>query len=189
MAGTLSQDLQSGVRMLKKSPGFSFVAILSLALGIGANTAIFTIINAVFLHPLPVQEPAQLAEMLTRDTKTVNANANFQLTPTSLPNYEDSRDQNPVFTGLAAVSSPLPLNWGGQAEPQQLQASMVSPNFFDVLGVKAYRGRFFYPDEGKKIGADPIAVLSYALWARRFGSDPSVVGQTISLNATSYTII
>jgi predicted permease len=189
MAGTLRQDLRSGVRMLKKSPGFTFVAVLSLALGIGANTAIFTIINAVFLHPLPVQEPAQLAEMFTRDTKTVNANANFQLTATSLPNYEDYRDQNTVFTGLAAVTFTLPLNWGGQAEPQQLQASMVSPNFFDVLGVKAFRGRFFYPDEGKKIGADPLVVLSHALWARRFGSDPSVVGQTITLNATSYTII
>ena len=175
--------------MLKKSPGFTFIAVLSLALGIGANTAIFTIINAVFLHPLPVQEPSQLVEMFTRDTKTIDANANFQLTPTSLPNYEDYRDQNTVLTGLAAVTFALPLNWGGQAEPQQLQASMVSPNFFDVLGVKPYRGRFFYPDEAKKVGADPLAVLSYALWSRRFGSDPSVVGQTITLNATSYTVI
>src|SRR5579864_8147123 len=189
MAGTLSQDLVSGFRLLKKRPGFTAVAILSLALGIGANTAIFTIINAVFLHPLPVQEPAQLAEMFTRDTKTVNANANFQLTATSLPNYEDYRDQNTVFTGLAATTFTLPLNWGGQAEPQQLQASLVSPNFFDVLGVKAYRGRFFYPDEGKKVGADPVVILSYALWARRFGSDPGIVGQTIILNATSYTVI
>jgi putative ABC transport system permease protein len=189
MAGVLTQDLRSGVRMLKKSPGFTAVAILSLALGIGANTAIFTIINAVFLHPLPVQDPAQLVEVFTRDTKTVNANANFQLTPTSLPNYEDYRDQNTVFTGLAAATFALPLNWGGQAEPQQLQASMVSPNFFDVLGVKAYRGRFFYPNEGKKVGADPLAVLSYALWVRRFGSDPGIVGQTITLNATSYTVI
>src|SRR5580704_1071823 len=189
MAGTLSQDLRSGIRMLKKSPGFTFVAILSLALGIGANTAIFTIINAVFLHPLPVQEPARLAEMFTRDTRTVDANTNFQLTPTSLPNYEDYRDQNTVFTGLAAVTFVLPLNWGGQSEPEQLQASMVSPNFFDVLGVKAYRGRFFYPDEGKKLGADPVVVLSNALWARRFGSDPGVVGRAITLNATSYTVI
>jgi predicted permease len=189
MAGTLKQDLRSGLRMLRKSPGFTFVAVLSLALGIGANTAIFTIINAVFLHPLPVQDLAQLVEIFTRDTKTVDANANFQLTPTSLPNYEDYREQNNVLTGLAAVTFILPLNWGGQAEPQQLQASMVSPNFFDVLGVKPYRGRFFYPDEGKKVGADPLVVLSYALWSRRFGSDPSVVGQTITLNATSYTII
>jgi len=189
MAGTLTQDLRSGFRMLKKSPGFTFVAVLSLALGIGANTAIFTIINAVFLHPLPVQEPAQLAEMFTRDTRTVSANANFQLTATSLPNYEDYRDQNTVFTGLAATTFPIPVNWGGQAEPQQLLASMVSPNFFDVLGVKAYRGRTFFPDEGKKVGADPVVVLSYALWVKQFGSNPSVVGQSISLNATSFTII
>src|SRR5579863_1023280 len=167
MAGTLTQDLRSGFRMLKKSPGFTFVAVLSLALGIGANTAIFTIINAVFLHPLPVQEPAQLVEMFTRDTKTVSANANFQLTATSLPNYEDYRDQNTVFTGLAATTFPIPVNWGGQAEPQQLLASMVSPNFFDVLGVKAYRGRTFFPDEGKKIGADPVVFLSYALWVKQ----------------------
>jgi putative ABC transport system permease protein len=165
------------------------VAILSLALGIGANTAIFTIINAVFLHPLPVQEPSQLVEMYTRDTKTVDANSNFQLTPTSLPNYEDYRDQNTVFTGLAAATFPIPLNWGGQTEPQQLLGSLVSPNFFNVLGVKAYRGRFFFPDEGKKVGADPVVVLSYALWTRRFGSNPGVVGQTINLNANSYTVI
>src|SRR5579859_7362245 len=189
MAGTLSQDLRSGLRILKKSPGFTIVAILSLALGIGANTAIFTIINAVFLHPLPVQDPAQLVEMYTRDTKTIDANTGFQLTPTSLPNYEDYRDQNTVFSGLAAATFPLPVNWGGQSEPQQLQVSLVSPNFFDVLGVKAYRGRTFFPSEGKQIGADPVAVLSYALWTQRFGSDPQVVGRTIALNATSFTII
>src|SRR5579859_3064363 len=145
MAGTLSQDLRSGLRILKKSPGFTIVAILSLALGIGANTAIFTIINAVFLHPLPVQDPAQLVEMYTRDTKTIDANTGFQLTPTSLPNYEDYRDQNTVFSGLAAATFPLPVNWGGQSEPQQLQVSLVSPNFFDVLGVKAYRGKDVFP--------------------------------------------
>src|SRR5579859_836510 len=159
MAGTLSQDLRSGLRILKKSPGFTIVAILSLALGIGANTAIFTIINAVFLHPLPVQDPAQLVEMYTRDTKTIDANTGFQLTPTSLPNYEDYRDQNTVFSGLAAATFPLPVNWGGQSEPQQLQVSLVSPNFFDVLGVKAYRGRTFCPSEGKQIGADALTYI------------------------------
>ncbi len=189
MAGILSQDLRSGVRMLKKSPGFTLVAILSLALGIGANTAIFTIINAVFLHPLPVQDPSQLVEVFTRDTKTNGAGAAFPLTPTSLPNYEDYRDQNTVFSGLAAVTFPIPLDWGGQSAPQQLNVSLVSPNFFDVLGVRAYRGRTFLPDEGKKIGADPVAVLSYAMWAQHFGSDPAVIGRTISLNTTSYAII
>ncbi|HWY85372.1 MAG TPA: ABC transporter permease, partial [Gemmataceae bacterium] len=164
MAGNFQQDLRGGLRMLKKSPGFTFVAVLSLALGIGANTAIFTIINAVFLHPLPVEEPSRLAELFTRDTLTINTNTNLQLTGTSLPNYEDYRDQNTVFSGLAMVTFALPLNWGGQAEPQQLNASLVSGNFFDVLGVKPYRGRTFVADGDKKVGGNPEVVLSYSLW-------------------------
>lgn len=175
--------------MLKKSPGFTCVAVLSLALGIGANTAIFTIINAVFLHPLPVEEPSRLAEVFTRDRQTIDTNANFQLTPSSLPNYEDFRDQNTVFSGLATVTFAIPLNWGGQAEPQQLNASLVSGNFFDVLGVKAYRGRTFIADGDKKIGGNPEVVLSYSLWTRRFGSNPGAIGQTIALNATPYTVV
>ena len=189
MAGNFQQDLRGGLRMLKKSPGFTFVAVLSLALGIGANTAIFTIISAVFLHPLPVEEPSRLAEMFTRDTLTLDAETNRQLTPTSLPNYEDYRDQNTVFTGLAAVTFLVPLNWGGQAEPEQLNASLVSGNFFDVLGVKPYRGRTFVADGDKKLGANAEVVLSYSLWARRFGSDDKLVGQTITLNATPYTVV
>ena len=189
MAGTFQLDLRGGLRMLRRSPGFTFVAVLSLALGIGANTAIFTIINAVFLHPLPVEEPSRLAEMFTHDTLTVNTNANFQLTGTSLPNYEDYRDQNNVFSGLATVTFPIPLNWGGQAEPQQLNASLTSGNFFDVLGVKPYRGRTFIADGDKKLGGNPEVVLSYSLWARRFGSDEKFIGQTISLNGTPYTVV
>jgi predicted permease len=189
MAGIFQQDLRGGLRMLKKSPGFTFVAVLSLALGIGANTAIFTIINAVFLHPLPVEQPARLVELFTRDTLTVDTNVNFQITPTSLPNYEDYRDQNSVFSGLALATFTLPLNWGGQAEPQQLNASLVSGNFFDVLGVKPYRGRTFVADGDKKIGGNPEVVLSYSLWVRRFGSDNKFIGQTITLNGTPYTVI
>src|SRR6266568_8267995 len=189
MAGNFQQDLRGGLRMLKKSPGFTFVAVLSLALGIGANTAIFTIINAVFLHPLPVEEPARLAELFTHDTLTIDSNANFQLTGTSLPNYEDYRDQNTVFSGLATVTFPIPLNWGGQAEPQQLNASLVSGNFFDVLGVKPYRGRTFIADGDKKLGGNPEAVLSYSMWARQFGSDDKAIGQTITLNGTAYTVV
>src|SRR6266850_2487637 len=108
MLENLWQDLRGGMRNLVKSPGFTLVAVLSLSLGIGANTAIFTIINAVFLHPLPVEEPSRLAEVFTHDTLTINANANFQLTGTSLPNYEDYRDQNTVFSGLATVLFPSP---------------------------------------------------------------------------------
>jgi predicted permease len=189
MLENLWQDLRGGMRNLVKSPGFTLVAILSLSLGIGANTAIFTIINAVFLHPLPVEEPSRLAEAFTHDTLTIAADSNFQLTGTSLPNYEDYRDQNTVFSGLAIVTFPLPLNWGGQAEPQQLNASMVSGNYFDVLGVKPYRGRTFVADGDKKLGADAEVVLSYSLWARRFGSDDKFIGQTITLNGTPYTVV
>jgi putative ABC transport system permease protein len=175
--------------VLLKSPGFTVVSILSLALGIGANTAIFTIINAVFLHPLPVEEPSRLVELFTRDTKTVQSNANFQLTPSSLQNYEDFRDQNTVFTGLAAATFPLPLNWGGQAEPQQLNGDLVSANYFDVLVVKAFRGRTFFPEEDKKTGANAVLVMSYSLWTDKFGANPSLIGQTITLNATPFTVI
>src|SRR5882724_9812446 len=189
MVENLWQDLRGGIRNLVKSPGFTFVAVLSLALGIGANTAIFTMINAVFLHPLPVEEPSRLAELFTHDTLTFNANANFQLTGTSLPNYEDYRDQNKAFSGLAMVTFPIPLNWGGQAEPQQLNASLVSGNFFDVLGVKPYRGRTFIADGDKKIGGNAEVVLSYSLWARRFGSDEKFIGQTILLNGTPYSVV
>src|SRR5258708_12905658 len=179
MAGNFQQDLRGGLRMLKKSPGFTFVAVLSLALGIGANTAIVTIITAVFLHPLPVEEPSRLAEMFTRDTLTFNANANFQLTGTSLPNYEDYRDQNNVFTGLATVTFPIPLNWGGQAEPQQLNASLASGNFFDVLGIKPYRGRTFIADGDKKIAGNPQAALRSTLWALKFSPHHTFIPPTI----------
>ena len=189
MLGTFGQDFRSGLRMLRQNPGFTIVAVLSLALGIGANTAIFTIINAVFLHPLPVEEPSKLVEVFTRDTKTVNTNALFQLTATSFPNYEDFRDQNTVFSGLAGVTFPVPMNWGGRAEPQQLNAMLASANYFDVLGVKAYRGRTFLPDEDKKRGGNSVVVLSYYLWSRNFGSDPNLIGQTITLNAIPYTVI
>src|SRR6266699_1332315 len=182
MAGNFQQDLRGGLCMLKKSPGLTFVAVLSLAMGIGANTA-------MFLHPLPVEEPSRLAEMFTHDTLTIDANVNFQLTGTSLPNYEDYRDQSAVFSGLATVTFPIPLNWGGQAEPQQLNASLVSGNFFDVLGVKPYRGRTFIADGDKKLGGNPEVVLSYSLWARRFGSDEKFIGQTITLNGTPYTVV
>src|SRR5260370_12167540 len=180
MAGTFQQVLRGGLSMLKKSPGFTFVAVLSLALGIGANVAIFTIIHAVFLHPLPVEEPSRLAELFTLDTLTVDAAANRQLTGTSLPNYEDYRDQNTVFSGLATVTFPIPLNWGGQAEPQQLNASLVSGNFFDVLGVKPYPGRTFIADADKKTGGTPEVVLSYSLRARRGGSDQTLTGHTLT---------
>jgi predicted permease len=184
------QDLRGGLRNLLKRPGFTAIAVLSLGLGIGANTAIFTIINAVFLHPLPVEEPSRLVELFTLDTRTVDATTTPTFTPTSLPNFKDYRQRNTVFTDLgAATNFPLPLDWSGNSQPEQINAFMVSSNYFDVLGVKPIVGRFFAPDEDTKPGGNPLVILSYTLWARRFGSDQNVLGRTMTLNQDTYTVI
>ena len=172
----LMQDLRYALRVLMKKPGFTIVAVLSLALGIGANTAIFTVINAVFLHPLDIEEPSRVVELFTRDTKTVQT-GNFTLTPSSLQNYEDYRDQNQVFTGLAGYFG-FGLQWTRNGETQGVPAILASANYFDVLGIKASRGRLFSPDEDRQLGAGTVAVLSHSLWTREFGSDPGIVGQT-----------
>jgi len=181
------QDLRYATRVLVKKPGFTTVAVLSLALGIGANTAIFTVVNAVFLHPLAIEDPAHVVEMFTRDNKTVQA-AGLTLTPTSFQNYEDYRDQNTVFTGLAGYS-PLLLLWTRNGETQGLPGMMTSANYFDVLGIKPFRGRLFLPDESSKLGANTVVVVSHSLWIKQFGSDPNLVGQTLLLNGVPFTVI
>jgi putative ABC transport system permease protein len=181
------QDLRFATRVLIKKPGFTTVAVLSLALGIGANTAIFTVINAVFLHPLAIEDPSHVVEMFTRDTKTVQA-ANLTLTPSSFQNYEDYRDQHKVFTGLAAYF-PFGLQWTRNGETQGLPGMMTSANYFDVLGIKPFRGRLFRPDEDRSLGADTVAVVSHSLWIREFGSDPNLIGQKLTLNGLPFTVI
>ena len=171
------QDLRYAARVLMKKPGFTTVAVLSLALGIGANTAIFTVINAVFLHPLAIEDPSRVVEVFTRDTKTVQT-GNFTLTPSSFQNYEDYRDQNEVFTALAGYFG-FGVQWTRNGETQGLPAIMASANYFDVLGIKAYRGRLFSPDEDRQLGAGTVVVISHSLWTREFGSDPNLVGQTL----------
>ena len=190
MLENFRQDLRGGIRNLLKQPAFTAVAVLSLGLGIGANTAIFTIINAVFLHPLPVAEPSRLIEMFTHDTKALDPSAQATFTPTSLPNFKDYRERNTVFADMcAATSFPLALNWTGKAEPEQLNAFMTTSNYFDVLGVKPALGRFFAPEEDSKPGGNPLVVLSYTLWAKRFGLDPNVLGRAMTLNQDTYTVI
>jgi predicted permease len=181
------QDLRYAARVLMKKPGFTTVAVLSLALGIGANTAIFTVINAVFLHPLAIDDPSRVVEVFTRDTKTVQT-GNFTLTPSSLQNYEDYRDQNQVFTGLAGYFG-LGLQWTRNGETQGVPATMTSANYFDVLGIKPYRGRLFAADEDRALGAGSVVVVSYSLWTKDFGSDQNLLGQTMTLNGLPFTII
>ncbi|HZP48641.1 MAG TPA: ABC transporter permease [Vicinamibacterales bacterium] len=184
---TLLQDLKSGARLLLKSPGFTLVAALSLALGIGANTTIFTLVNAVLLNPLPVEDPAQLVSVWTTDERNNNSALGFlQVSPM---NYKDLRDQNRVFSGLTAHTG-LPLNIsGGTGEPQQVFGEIVTGNYFAVLGAKPAIGRAFLPDEDETPGAKLVCVLGYGEWQKRFGGDPTIVGRTIALNGHPFTVV
>jgi predicted permease len=184
----LKSDVRFGVRMLLKNRGFSAIAVLSLALGFGLNTTIFTVVNAILLNPLPVRDAARLVQLDTVDAKTKVTQANFDKMGLSFPNFQDYRRQNEVFTDLVAWLS-LPVTWSGGAEPRQVQAYLVSANYFDVLGLNPAAGRFFVSDEDTKPNSNTVAVISYALWADKFGSDPAAVGRTMILNATPYTVI
>ena len=186
---TLLQDIRYALRMLIKNPGFSAIAILSLALGIGANTTIFTVVNAVLLNPLPVKDIARVVEVDTVDTKTRVTAANATKLGMSYMNFKDYARQTQIFSSMTCLAGPLPLTWSGGAEPRQLQGQMVSASYFDLLGLRPAAGRFFLPDEDTKPGGNNVAVLSYSLWTNKFGANSNVVGQTITLNATSYTII
>ena len=186
--GRLWQDVRYGARVLLKNPGFSAIAVLSLALGIGANTTIFTVVNAVLLNPLPVKDISQLVEIDTIDTKTHFGGANNVKLGMSYPNCRDYARENQVLDGVTCLAGSS-LTWSGRAEPEQINGQLVSANYFDVLGVRPASGRFFFPDEDTKPSGNNVAVLSYSLWANKFGSDPNVIGRVIALNATSYTIV
>src|SRR5258706_7713848 len=186
---TLWQDVRYAVRMLTKNAGFTAVAVLSLALGIGANTSIFTIVNAILLNPLPVKDIARLAEVDTIDSKTLVTAANATKVGMSFPNFQDYARENQVFSALGCFVGPLPLTWSGGAQPRQIFGQMVSANYFEILGLRPVSGRFFLPDEDTKPGGNNVAVVSYSLWANKFGSDPHVVGRILTLNATPYTVI
>ena len=180
------QDLRYGSRMLWKKPGFTLVAALTLALGIGANTAIFTLVNAVFLQPLPVAEPARLMSVFGTDEK--NRSAQTDYISMSWPNFKDYRDQNDVFTGMIAFQN-IVLNFSGGGEPELIGGMIVTGNYFDLLGVKAAIGRTFLPEEDSTPGTHPVVVLSYSAWHRRFGGDPAIVGRAIKLNGLDYTVV
>ena len=176
----MTQDFRYGLRMLVKSPGFTAVAVLSLALGIGANTAIFSLVNAALLRPIPVEDPQRLAAVFVTD----------QRNPGSLPvshlNYKDLRDQNQVFSGMAAVTF-AQVNWMNGNAAEQILLQVVSGNYFTVLGVQPARGRGFAADEDQR--ATAVIVLSHGFWERSLGGDPGAVGKTITLNRTPFTII
>ena len=182
------RDLKYGLRALWRTPGFTFVAVLSLALGIGANTAIFTLTNAVFLSPLPVADPGRVIEVFCVDNATTTTASGLRRTSMSWLNFKDFRDQSDGFTGLTAFI-PTGLTLTGRGEPRPQTALLVSANYFDVLGVKPVLGRTFFPDEDRSDGGNTVAVLSYGMWMRLFGGDRSAIGKTVEMNGVAYTVI
>src|SRR5262245_52512214 len=179
----LWQDLRYGARMLLKKPGFTLIAILTLGLGIGANTAIFSVVNAVLLQPLPYGDPDRLVWMWG------NIRNGGNRASVSPPDFIDYRAQNSVFEHFGAsfsVGSSVNLTGGG--EPERLNSRVVTANYFDALGVRPLYGRAFKSEE-EQFGRHRVAVLSYGLWKRRFGADQAVVGREITVNEEKYTVI
>jgi len=175
-------DLRYSCRALLRNPGFAAVSVLALALGIGANSAIFTVVNSVLLQPLPFNHSDQLVRVRERNLK-----AGFPQFSLSPGNYLDFRDHNHTFSGIAAFGG-QGLNLSGGAEPERLRGASVTVDFFDVLGRKPSLGRTFSGEEGQ-LGQHHVAILSYGLWQRRFAGSPAALGQTLKLNEELYTVI
>ncbi|HEY7402247.1 MAG TPA: ABC transporter permease [Candidatus Angelobacter sp.] len=180
MASLIPQDLRYAFRVLVKSPGFSIIAILTLALGIGANTAIFSVVNGVLLNPLPFEHPEQLVSMFEKIP-------NFDNGSISYPNFVDWRRMNRTFANMAAYRS-TGLSLSGNGEPERLHAEMISAGFFEILGVSPLKGRTFSPDEDR-LGANPTVMITEALWKRKYGARPDVIGQRMILDDVGRTII
>jgi macrolide transport system ATP-binding/permease protein len=179
---TLLNDVRYGAKMLWKSKGVTIVAVISLAVGIGANSAIFSLLNSILLRPRPVSHPEQLVEIY------VSEGEQQPYSSISYPSYLELRDHNDVLSGLAAYGIQQ-FNFGDANEVEQIWGEAVSGNYFDVLGVTAQKGRTFSTDEDAVPGRNPVAVISNSLWQRRFNSDPELVGKTITLNDQSLTVI
>src|SRR5215510_8475598 len=181
MLGDIWQDLRYAVRMLGKNPGFTVIAVLTLGLGLGANTAIFSLVNTVLLRPLPVDRPDRLV--------TLNNGTGRGMFPAfSYPNYKDFRDRNDVFSGLMGYRfAQLSLSHDGVNE--RLWGYLVTGNYFETLGVKAALGRVISADDDRSAGAHPVAVVSYKCWRQRFGGEPGVIGKNVIVNGRGYTII
>src|SRR5262245_37890172 len=179
MIADLRQDLMYGFRMLRKTPGFTAIAILTLALGIGANTAIFSAVYNILLKPLPFSEPGRLVVL-----EESHAGEPMSV---AWPDFVDWRDRAASFHGLAACHGSF-FNLTGREDPVRLFDLDVTWNFFDVLGVKAELGRTFSPDDDK-MGAAPTVILSSLVWKTTFAADPNVVGQSITLDGKSFTIV
>jgi putative ABC transport system permease protein len=183
---TLFQDVRYGLRLLAKRPGFTTIAVVALALGIGANSAIFSVVNGVVLRPLPYKDPDRLMMVWSR-RPLLQAQSGLSEYPVSAADFIDWRDQNQSFEQLAAFHT-QPFNITGAGDPEFLGGVRASWNLFALLGVDAQKGRTFLPEDDQP-GAGHVVAISHGLWERRFGADPNIVGQKLMLNDEPYTVV
>jgi predicted permease len=176
----LWQDLRYGLRLMRKSPGFTAVVVATFALGIGANAAIFSVVNGVLLKPLPYPQPEQLVTLH-------QSKPNFDMGAVPYPNFLDLRKENRTFSAMA-VTRTTGFSLTGTGEPERVSAQYVSADFFSLLGIEPVAGRTFAPGEDER-GATPVALISADLWRRKFGSVPDVVGRGVNLDDRSYTVV
>jgi predicted permease len=173
----LARNIKFSVRLMRKSPVFSIAAILSLALGIGVNTLVFSVLNSLLLRPLPIREPKQVVFLETESGPSY-----------SFPDYKEFRDRNSTFSGMSGYRiSPMSLQESGNTV--RVWGYLATGNYFDVLGVKPTLGRFFHSPDDLNVGASPYAVISYSSWQVRFGGNPSIVGRDVRINGLSYTVL
>ncbi|HEU4688138.1 MAG TPA: ABC transporter permease [Vicinamibacterales bacterium] len=182
---TFWRDVRYGVRLWRKTPGFTSIVVLTLAFGIGANTAVFSVINTLFLHPLPVDRPGELVAVRTVDASTRSTEA----LPISYPNLRDISDTNLVFESVAGHSAPTTLTLLESNTPRRLFGELVTGNYFTTLGVRPVRGRFFLTEEDASPGTAPVLVLAYSAWQARFGAAEDVVGRLLRINDVVFTVI
>jgi len=186
-AGDLLSDVKFGIRSLSRSPVFSLFAILTLALGIGATTTVFTLVNTVLLHPLPANDPSHLVAIYATDLKSQKQSGS--LLPISYPNLKDYQARNTAFSGFAGHSSPLVLTLAEGSASERFFGQLVTSGYFETLGLSPAKGRFFTPEEISTPGSAPVAVLSYNAWKIRFNLSSDIVGKTLRLNQNQFTVI
>ena len=177
---TLLRDFQHSIRMLVKNPAYTLVILLTLALGIGANTAMFSVVNTLLLQPLPFQDSGNLVSVWTTSKRGERTN-------TAYPDYREIRDQNRSFEAIAAYTR-RPINVTGKQDPERLRTLVVSPEFLSILRIQPPLGRNFQAKDGEW-GAPHVVIISDKLWRRSFGADPQVIGRDISLDGEPYSII
>src|SRR5262245_49825990 len=181
MEDEMFQDLRFGARMLAKNPGFTIVVAITVALGIGANTAVFSLVDAALFRPLPVVAAPDQLVVIDRGGQTMRA--------LSYADFKVLRERNEVLSGLALYDMPSEISFGNGERSEVVLGSLVSGNYFDTRGIKPALGRTFLPEEDKTPGAHPVVVLSHSFWRSRFNGDPALVGRTIVLNNQRFTVI